>query len=173
MGLATPFTLKAKVLMRRLWLGGAKSLGWDDPMPEFMRQEWIKFFIELFDMEKIKFRRCIKPKDAMGDPDLVMFSDGSDEAYGTCAYVRWNLSNGGFGSVLVAAKSRVNPVRKITIVRAELNGALLSKRLSSFIKKESRLNFRKEYFIVDSERVVRIQHLCRCQSGGDPRSNCT
>jgi hypothetical protein len=153
MGLATPFTLKAKVLMRRLWLGGAKSLGWDDPMPEFMRQEWIKFFIELFDMEKIKFRRCIKPKDAMGDPDLVMFSDGSDEAYGTCAYVRWNLSNGGFGSVLVAAKSRVNPVRKITIVRAELNGALLSKRLSSFIKKESRLNFRKEYFIVDSEIV--------------------
>lgn len=153
MGLATPFTLRAKMLMRRLWLGGAKSLGWDDPMPEFMRQEWIKFFIELFEMEKIEFRRCIKPKDAMGDPVLVMFSDGSDEAYGTCAYVRWNLTNGSFGSVLVAAKSRVNPVRKITIVRAELNGALLSKRLSSFIKKESRLNFRKEYFIVDSEIV--------------------
>ena len=104
-------------------------------------------------MEKIKFRRCIKPKDAMGDPVLVIFSDGSDEAYETCAYVRWNLTNGSFGGVLVAAKCRVNPVRKITIVRAELNGALLSKRLSSFIKKESRLNFRKEYFITDSEIV--------------------
>ena len=43
MGLATPFTIKAKILMRRLWLGGAKSLGWDDPMSEFMRSEWISY----------------------------------------------------------------------------------------------------------------------------------
>ena len=76
MGLATPFTVRAKILMRRLWLGGAKSLGWDDLMPEFMRSEWIRIFIELFEMETVKFRRCIKPKDAVGDPDLIMFSDG-------------------------------------------------------------------------------------------------
>ena len=96
-----------------------------------------QLFIELFEMETVKFRRCIKPKDAVGNPDLIMFSDGSDEAYGTCACVRWNLASGKFGSVLVAAKNRVNPVRKITTVRAELNGALLLKRLGSFIK-ESR-----------------------------------
>ena len=120
----------------------------------------------------------MKPKDAVGDPDLIMFSDGSDEAYGTCAYVRWNLANGKFGSVLVAAKSRVNPVRKITSVRAELNGALLSKRPGSFIKKESRLNFLKEYLIVNSE-IVRamikkesygFNNLCFRQSGGGPKA---
>ncbi|CAB4021212.1 Hypothetical predicted protein [Paramuricea clavata] len=82
-----------------------------------------------------------------------MFSDGSDQAYGTCAYVRWQLENGTFGANLLAAKSRVTPIRKTTIVRTELNGALLSKRLSAFIKKESRLIFEKEYFFVDSEIV--------------------
>lgn len=153
LGLATPFTVRAKMLMRKLWLGGAKSLDWDDPMPEVMRDEWIQFFVELFEMEKVKFPRCIKPVDAVGDPILVMFSDGSDEAYGTCGYARWRLDNGTFGSILIAAKGRVNPIRKITIVRAELNGALMSKRLSAFIKKESRLKFQKEYFIVDSEIV--------------------
>ena len=36
-------------------------------------------------MEDINFRRCIKPKNAVGDPTLVIFSDGSDLPYGTCA----------------------------------------------------------------------------------------
>ena len=104
-------------------------------------------------MQNIRFRRCIRPRAAVGDPYLVMFSDGSDQAYGTCAYVRWQLAIGKFTSNLIAVKSRVTPIRKITIVRIELNGALLSKRLSAFIKKESLLVFSKEFFIVDSEIV--------------------
>jgi hypothetical protein len=44
-----------------------------------------------------------------------MFSDGSDQAYGTCAYVRWQLENGTFGANLLAAKSRVTPIRNTTI----------------------------------------------------------
>lgn len=153
LGLATPFTVRAKMLMRKLWIGESKILSWDDPIPDCLREDWLEFFVELFEMQDIKFRRCIKPRDAIGDPSLVMFSDGSDQAYGTCAYARWQLANGKFASNLIAAKSRVTPIRKITIVRIELNGALLSKRLSAFIKKESRFVFSKEFFIVDSEIV--------------------
>ena len=153
LGLAAPFTVRAKILMRKLWIGESKDLTWDDPIPASLREEWLRFFIELFNMEKVTFRRCVKPVGAVGNPALVMFSDGSDQAYGTCAYVRWQLENGTFGANLLAAKSRVTPIRKTTIVRTELNGALLSKRLSAFIKKESRLIFEKEYFFVDSEIV--------------------
>ena len=149
LGLAAPFTVRAKILMRKLWIGESKDLSWDDPIPASLREEWLRFLIELFNMEKVTFRRCVKP----GNPALVMFSDGSDQAYGTCAYVRWQLQNGTFGANLLAAKSRVTPIRKTTIVRTELNGALLSKRLSAFIKKESQLIFEKEYFFVDSEIV--------------------
>ena len=61
--------------------------------------------------------------------------------------MRWNLINGGYGSVSVAEEvfqwqSGVIPVGKVTSVRAELNGALLSKRPSSFIRK-SRVSFRR------------------------------
>ena len=31
--LASPFIVKAKILMIKLWNGNAKSLGWDDPIP--------------------------------------------------------------------------------------------------------------------------------------------
>ena len=33
LGFASPFTVKAKILMRKLWSGNARSLGWDDSMP--------------------------------------------------------------------------------------------------------------------------------------------
>ena len=54
--------------MRRLWLGAEKSLGWDDPIPEFMKSEWIKFFIELFEMETVKFRRLCETKGCRRRP---------------------------------------------------------------------------------------------------------
>ena len=94
-------------------------------------------------MENVSFKRCIKPDSAVGKPTLVMFSDGSQEAYGTCAYVRWKLENGSFDANLLSAKSRIAPVRQITIVRLELNGAVLSKRLKDTITKESDMNLKK------------------------------
>ena len=31
---------------------------------------------------------CMKPSDAVGDPSLVIFSDASNDAYGSCAYMQ-------------------------------------------------------------------------------------
>ena len=73
------------MLMRRMTIQGA---GWDDPVPETDRNEWIKFFNEMFEMEKITFNRSTKPDKTVGKPVLVLFSDASKEAFGACAYAR-------------------------------------------------------------------------------------
>ena len=39
-GLAGPFTVRAKILMRHLW-GSDQKLDWDDPIPEENRENWI------------------------------------------------------------------------------------------------------------------------------------
>ena len=145
--------MKAKVLMRKMWMGGNKDLGWDDPLPEETRKEWIDFFLELFLMEEVKIPKCIRPLKFIGDPMLILFSDGSEMAYGAADYVRWQTVDGTYESRLVSAKFRVEPWRKVTIVRLELNGAILSKRLRVFIEKESRIKFSKIYHIVDSQIV--------------------
>ena len=88
LGLASPFTIKAKMLMRKLWMHEAKDLGWDDPLPANCSMDWINFFTEIFEMETFKFKRCIRPNNAIGDPVLVTMSDGAEEAYGACAYGR-------------------------------------------------------------------------------------
>ena len=125
LGLAGPFTVRSKIMMRQLWASKTK-LDWDDPVPEACREDWTKFFSDLFDMNNIKFGRCLKPTDAVGDPALVIFSDGSNDAYGACAYVRWALSSGGFDSNLIISKNRPAPIKRMSIGRIELCGAVLN-----------------------------------------------
>ena len=152
MGLATPFTIRAKGLMRGLWISENKS-DWDDSIPDMLKKEWMNFFDDLPNMEQEVFERCIKPANARGDPILVIFSDGSEVAYGACAYARWNTTDNSYESRLIISKNRLSPVKKMSIDRVELCGAVLNKRLKTFIEKESRYKFTKFYHIVDSQIV--------------------
>ena len=116
------------------------------------QRDWDSFRKSLLEIGNLSFTRSIKPKD--GDlPVLVIFSDGSKEAYGVVAYIRWRTPNG-YCSSLLAAKSRIAPLKIIDTVRLELCGAVLNCRLYTFIKEEMRtMDFEKVYHIVDSEIV--------------------
>ena len=136
LGLAGPFTVRAKIMMRKLWMSEAERLDWVDPVSDECRAEWNTFFSDLFIMNNIKFGRCLKPTNAVGNPMLVIFSDGSNSAYGACAYVRWALNGRGFESRLAISKNRLAPAKAMSIDRIELCGAVLSVLKSSW--RESR-----------------------------------
>ena len=153
LGLVTPVTVRAKFLMRKLWMNEHNQLLWDDPIPEMIKEEWVQLFEDLYKLEEIIFERCILPDKAVGEPILVLFSDGSEKAFGSCAYARWEMADGSFCSKLIASKSRLTPIKTLSIVRIELNGALLAKRLSEFIKAESTFKFANTMFIIDSQIV--------------------
>ncbi|KAJ8032137.1 hypothetical protein HOLleu_25575 [Holothuria leucospilota] len=152
LGLLTPVTVRAKILLRKLW--GAK-LEWDEPISDTARSGWVELFEDLSNSSQLEFKRCVKPRDAEPGvlPTLVMFSDASEQALGTAAYIRYKLLNGHFESRLIANKSRVAPIEIISIVRLELSAAVMSKRLASYILKEMRIDFGKVFYIVDSEIV--------------------
>ena len=84
---------------------------------------------------------------------FIVFSDASQDAYAACAYVRWKLQNGQFESNLILSKNRLATIKKISIDRIELCGAVLNKRLKTFIEKECRYRFQRIYHIVDSQIV--------------------
>lgn len=56
---------------------------------------------------------------------------------------------------MISSKSRIAVVKKISIVRLQLNDALMSKRLAEFIEKETKY-FEKKYYTVDLEIVERM-----------------
>lgn len=101
-------------------------------------------------LNKVTFPRRLTPKGAHGSPVLCVFSDSSEDAFGACAYVRWQVSNTEFETCFVAAKSRVAPLKLLTIPRLELQAAVLASRLYNAIKNESRLSFDHVVFFTDS-----------------------
>jgi len=86
LGLAGPYTVRANTLMRKLWTYETiLDWAWDDLIPEEYGREWMTFFNDWPEMEKITVKPCMKPDKAVGDPILIIFSDGSNYAYGACA----------------------------------------------------------------------------------------
>lgn len=175
LGLVLPVTLKAKIMMRTLIsredthgrMTDKGSMGWDEPLLKEDAKHWKEFFCELFDMEHLRFQRCLKPRGAIGNPTLVIFSDGGLMAYGACAYIRWELECGGYTVSLIAAKNRIAPIRQVTIPRLELCGAVLATRLRKTIEKEVDWEFDSVFHIIDSTIVrsdskgnLRVQHIC-------------
>ena len=106
-GLLTPVTVSAKIILRKIWAFLPK-VGWDDPLPTELQKEWSSFRESLLHVRSLKFNRSFRPKDAES-PVLILFSDGSKDAYGTVAYVRWKTP-AGFESFILAVNLRIAPL---------------------------------------------------------------
>ena len=153
LGLLTPFTVKLKILLRKVWAQEPK-VGWDDHVGDTMEAEWNGTIQELRRAPRLDFPRTITPQDAVEQPTLIIFSDGSIDAYGAVAYARWEKKDGGvFETRLIAAKARVAPLKTMDITRIELCGAVLGVRLRATIQTELRMKFKKVWHITDSEIV--------------------
>ena len=108
----------------------------------------------MFEIKYLQFQRCVKPKDAVGKPWLILLSDGSEIAYGFMAYARWTCKDGSVVTRLLMAKSRIGPVAKVSTPRMELNGAVLSKRCRVVLEREMNYTFEKVIHLIDSETVL-------------------
>ncbi len=137
--------------MQDLWKRG---LDWDDELPYDLQDLWNNMFQELSFLSQLSFERCLTPLNAVEQPVLCTFSDASVEAFGACSYIHWKLADGSFGERFVAAKSRVAPLKTLTIPRLELQGAVLASRLSKSILEETRLKFERTMFFIDSQIVL-------------------
>ena len=153
LGVLSPFTLQSKILLRETW---TLKLNWDDQLPGDLRSRWVTFFTQLFQLSDLNYDRCMKPEGAVGNPSLVILSDGSDVAYGFAAYVRWQLQDGSYWCRLALAKCRIAPVHKLTTPQMELNAAVLSKRGRQVLEKELRYQFESVHHLLDSETVLNM-----------------
>ncbi|XP_064476586.1 uncharacterized protein LOC135390691 [Ornithodoros turicata] len=66
---------------------------------------------------------------------LRVFSDASPRAYGAVAYLRTETPQADVNVALVMSKSRVTPLKKMSLPRLELMGAVAAARLSNYIIK--------------------------------------
>ncbi|XP_074629594.1 uncharacterized protein LOC141887235 [Acropora palmata] len=160
-GFAASFIIRATFGMQELW---QLSLKWDDELPCNVQQKWIQLFTKMKEVDGIGFTRCMVPPETDKLPSLCVFADASQEAFGACAYIRQKTEQNTYEVTFVAAKSRVAPLKQLTIPRLELQAAVLASRLAKSILDESRIQFESVKFLTDS-----IITVCLVEGRGDSK----
>ncbi|GFT36267.1 integrase catalytic domain-containing protein [Trichonephila clavipes] len=128
LGFLGPVIAKAKVFLQQLW---QCKLDWDDVLPNSSANEWREFVTTLKCIEEVKINRFIM---ADNNVRIVLqgFADVSEAAYGAVVYLQCFLHNGAAKVSILASKSRVAPIRVISIPRLELCACVL---LAQLVKK--------------------------------------
>ena len=130
LGLASPFILRFKLLMKQLFDQGQKQLKWDDPVHSEAIDAWLQLIAEAVETGCLFFPRSVRPEGAIGPPVYVGFGDGAFPAFCASSYLRWEIEcqhtadqicDGDFDSNLLWAKAQVTPLSGFTIPRSELS----------------------------------------------------
>ena len=135
LGLINPVVVKLKILFQDVCLS---KLGWDDFLTDKLLEQWTKIADEFKTARQIIIDRnyCFYDvNDPFVSVQLHGFSDASLRAYGCCVYLRFERKSGNSHVTLVTSKSKIAPMKKETIPRLELLGALLLSRLLLAVKK--------------------------------------
>lgn len=100
--------------------------------------------------------RCLKPPDFRDvvTAELHHFSDASSSGYGAVSYLRQINCDGRIHSSFVISKSRVTPMRELTIPRLELCAAVLAAKLDCMLRRELDIKLSRSVFWSDSMVVL-------------------
>ena len=99
-----------------------EALDWDDDLPDKLKNEWKNWFKELHLLQEIKIPRCLKNSKPVTSVTLHTFSDASEKAYVTAVYTRHEYEDQSVTTQLIASKTRLSPLKAISIPRLELMG---------------------------------------------------
>jgi len=156
LGLLAPYMVQFKLVMRDLCAEDGKVKDWDEEVSQRTLEAFKKALEGLREVKQIKFPRSIQPSflKVKEPPMLLIFGDGSREAYAALAYIRWVAEDGSVECKLIAGKSRVTPKKKISIPRVELMGALIAVRLARKLKDSLGISFKAVRYFTDSSAVL-------------------
>lgn len=150
LGLLSPVIIIAKIMMQSLW---EIKLGWDDVPPDHILKTWFQFEENLRHTKNIQIPRQVIILNAK-HIEFHGFSDASQKAYAACIYIKSIDSQGNTLVRLLCAKTRVAPLKIITLPRLELCGALLLSQLYDKVKLSLNLKINNVYLWTDSTIVL-------------------
>ncbi|GFS58003.1 integrase catalytic domain-containing protein [Trichonephila clavipes] len=146
LGLIGPIVTKAKIFIQELW---KIKLDWSEQLPPDAMEEWMNFYQKLSKVNNFKIRRCIL-LPATIRIEIHSFSDASERAYAAVVYIKCFNESGQSQTRLLCSKSRVAPLKTLTIPRLELSAALLLSRLVKKIMPILQLPIHKIWMWMDS-----------------------
>lgn len=148
LGLLSPSIVVAKLLMQNLW---KCKISWDEIISLEDKKTWLNFRENLNLLKEIRLNRHVM-LDTYERIELHGFADASEVAFGACLYVK-TIRNDDVSVMLLCSKSRVAPLKTITVAKLELCAALLLAQLTSKVITALKLDFHHVQLWSDSEIV--------------------
>ncbi|UYV66889.1 hypothetical protein LAZ67_4003244 [Cordylochernes scorpioides] len=147
------FTFKGIALplnsMTKRGIPSQTGLEWDDPIPEELRRKLTLINQDLPSLEHIQIPRCVVPGNFM-KVEFHGFCDASQKAYAASLYPKVILSNTSAKTFLLVAKTRVAPMKVVSLPKLELCSALLLARLVKTVDDNLPLTMNEIYLWSDS-----------------------
>ena len=130
------------------------KLGWDVDIPQQQAEAWDSWVRDLAGMSNVRFPRRVQDESGEVTRELHHFSDASEVAYGVASYLRVVRPDGTVSTQLVMAKSRLAPLKPLTIPRLELCAATLATRQDAMLSRELDVEIASSHFWTDSSTVL-------------------
>lgn len=122
----------AKITMQKIWLS---KLDWDEKLSVELNTEWNNFFQKIPCLQNITISRNLFLNLPVEKIEIHSFCDASLKAYGSCLYLRVLYANKVVSCRLICSKSRVAPLKTVSLPRLELCGAVMAAKLVDRIVK--------------------------------------
>ncbi|KAL7852949.1 hypothetical protein SRHO_G00187340 [Serrasalmus rhombeus] len=154
LGFLSPFILLANTIMQNLC---RMKLTWDDEIPEDLANRWCAWLSDLSQFASFSVKRCIKPEGfgPVVSAQLHHFSDASEKGDGVVSYIRIENSHGQVHCSFLLGKSRVTPLKPVTVPCLELTVATIAVKMDKLMKRKLRMDLKDSVLWTDSTTVLR------------------
>ena len=131
MRLLAPFIVRAKILFQELW---SRGLQCDDKLPDDILDQWRDWKAELIYLDEVRIPWYFALGLAVSSSiELHAFGDVSLKAYGSAVYAHVEDVSRQVRTQLLMYKSRVTPIKRVSLPRLELLAAIVNARLFRFV----------------------------------------
>ncbi|GBM13717.1 hypothetical protein AVEN_251265-1 [Araneus ventricosus] len=151
LGMLNPVTLRFKISMQDCWRA---KLSWDAELPDELAKKFLKLKSDLTYVNKLEIpRRLAINSKVRSNLSLHVFCDASQLAYACCIYLR-SENEEGVSCRLVQSRSRVAPLKPVTVSRLELLACTIGMRLMKTIKQDLNMEDVISFYWTDSMNTL-------------------
>jgi hypothetical protein len=134
MGIISPVVISAKLILQEL---ARRKAGWDEELRGEEVKKWYEWKLNMQQVQDLKVNRNARPCEFKNsNMQLHHFCDASQQAYGTVSYLRTKNEHGKIHCIFILSRSRVAPMRVLSILRLELMAAVLAVSVDKLLRKE-------------------------------------
>ena len=170
LGLGAPFQLIGKQIIQTIC---AQKFRWDDQVPQDLGNDLKKWSNQLNLLKNLHINRCYKPPKfgRIKETSIHHFSDASDSVYGQAIYLHLVSETERINCSLLMGKSRVVPIKYITIPRMVLVEPTLTVRFQHYYRRNfNSLMLRKHFgqivkLLLDTSEMNQKNSRCFLRAG--------